>query len=63
MKNEMVTVRNQVTGKVGRVRRRIAEHPVHGLDLEIVSFDAKDNIPLSELVDKKRETPKKEEKK
>lgn len=61
MKQELVTVRNLVTGKVGKVRRRIAEHPVFGDNLEIVDATAKDQIPLTELVDKKRKTSKPQE--
>lgn len=55
MKNEFVTVRNTVTRRVGTVRRRIAEHPVHGLYLEIVPSGSKDYVDLDALVQEKRE--------
>lgn len=52
--NEYVTVRNTVTGGVGKVRRRIAEHEVFGLHLEIVPDGTKPTVLLTDLVDKKR---------
>lgn len=54
MKQEFVTVRNSITGKVGRVRRRIAEHPVFGLNQEIVPDGTKDKISLVDLVIEQR---------
>lgn len=59
--NEYVTVRNTVTGGVGKVRRRIAEHAVFGLHLEIVPDGTKPTVPLKELVDKKRPKTEKPE--
>lgn len=53
MSNEFVTVRNTVTGRVGEVRRRIAEHVVYGEYLEIVPAGTKSRIDLTELVDQK----------
>lgn len=55
MKNEFVTVRNTETRRVGQVRRRIAEHPVHGLYLEIVPEGSKSYVDLDELVQARRE--------
>lgn len=47
MSNEYVTVRNLLTKRVGKVRRRIAEKsPV----LEIVPAGTKNFVPLSDLV-------------
>lgn len=58
MNNEIVTVRNLVTRKVGTLRRSIAEHPVFGRAFEIVDDDAKSYVDLDELVEKKRPKPK-----
>lgn len=47
MSNEYVTVRNLLTKRVGKVRRRIAEKsPV----LEIVPAGTKNFVPLTDLV-------------
>lgn len=53
MSNEIVTVRNLITGKVGKVRKRIAEHAIFGLHLEVVPDGTKSRIPLTEIVEKK----------
>ena len=58
MNNEIVTVRNLVTRKVGKLRRSIAEHPVLGKAFEIVDDSAKSYVDLDELVAKKRPKPK-----
>lgn len=58
MNNEIVTVRNLVTRKVGKVRRSIAEHPIFGRAFEIVDDSAKSYVDLDELVAKKRPKPK-----
>lgn len=50
MSNEYVTVRNLVTRKVGQVRRRVAEHAIHGKVLEIVPEGTKSFVPLADLV-------------
>lgn len=50
MSNEIVTVRNLVTRKVGQVRRRIAEHDVLGKNLEIVPDGTKSFVSLDDLV-------------
>jgi len=55
--NEYVTVRNTVTGGVGKVRRWIAEHSLFGKVLEIVPDGTKPTVPLKVLVDKKRTAP------
>lgn len=54
MNQEFVTVRNLDTGKVGKVRRKIAEHPLYGLRLEIVSPGSKDLVSLDDLVQQNR---------
>lgn len=54
MNQEFVTVRNLDTGKVAKVRRKIAEHPLYGLRLEIVSDGSKDLVSLDELVQANR---------
>lgn len=45
-----MTVRNLLTKKVGVVRRRIAEHPVFGVQLEIVPEGSKDEVSLDDAV-------------
>lgn len=50
MSNEYVTVRNKVTRKVGRLRRRIAEHDYFGRNLEIVPDGTKSHVGLDELI-------------
>lgn len=54
--NDFVTVRNTLNGGVARVRRRIAEHAVFGLDLEIVPDGTKPSIPLTKIVEDSRPT-------
>lgn len=51
MEKDLVTVRNTVTRQVGVVRRRIAEHPVFGVNLEIVPEGSKSYVSLSDKVD------------
>lgn len=55
MSNEYVTIRNRVTRKVGQVRRRIADHPIFGKNLEIVPEGSKSYVSLDELVHGVRE--------
>lgn len=54
MNNDIVTVRNLVTRKVGKMRRTIAEHPVLGKAFEIVPEGTKSFVDLSELVDRRK---------
>ena len=49
---KIVKVRNLETGRVGHVPLRIATHAVFGAHLEIVPENAKDKVPLTELVSK-----------
>lgn len=53
MNNDIVTVRNLVTRKVGKMRRTIAEHPILGKAFETVPDGTKSFVDLRELVDKK----------
>lgn len=55
MSNEIVTVRNLVTRKVGQVRRRIADHSIFGKNLEIVPEGTKSHVSLDELIHGVRE--------
>lgn len=41
MEKDLVTVRNLVTRKVGKMRRSLAEHPHFGEQFEIVPDDTK----------------------
>ena len=47
--NEYVTVRNTLTRRVGKVRRRVAENAVLGKFLEIVPDETKDFLDLSSI--------------
>lgn len=57
MSKEFVTVRNTVTGEVGKVRRSIAEHEVFGKCLEIVPAGTKPLRSLDQLVREHRDLP------
>ena len=50
MSRDLVTVRNTVTRQVGVVRRNIAEHPVFGVNLEIVPAGSKSYVSISDKV-------------
>lgn len=47
--NDYVTVRNTLTLRVGKVRRRVAENAVLGKFLEIVPDETKDFLDLSSI--------------
>lgn len=55
--NDLVTVRNLVNGGVAKVRRRIAEHDVFGVHLEIVPDGTKPLVPLTKIVEDARPKP------
>lgn len=47
--NELVTVRNKLTGGVARVPKRIAEHSKFGEHLEIVPDGTKPFVKIAKL--------------
>lgn len=49
MKQDIVTVRNRDTGRVGKVRRSIVVHPVFGERLEIVPDGTKKLVRLEDV--------------
>lgn len=50
MRKDLVTVRNLDTGRVSKIRRALAEHPVFGARLEIVPPGTKKKVRLTDLV-------------
>lgn len=50
MSKDLVTVRNLDTGRVSKIRRALAEHPVFGARLEIVPPGTKKKVRLADIV-------------